>query len=119
VIYFDEARKYFNKSNCLKRRYSAVIIDKNGVAVGAGVNQSMVACETCARENIPHNTGNYNECQSVHAEQFAMLQAGKDRLDGSTLYLVCDQDQNPKPCPICQRMMDWCGVRQEIEGSDG
>ena len=116
--YWQEARKYLYKSNCLRRKYATIIVSKDGWVIGAGVNKAKIPCTTCARENIEHNTGDYSECHSVHAEQAAMLQAGKDKLKGSTLYLVCSEDDNPTPCPICQRLMDYCGVelRREVDG---
>jgi len=113
--YWNEARQLIHESNCLRRKYAAIIVGQDGWIIGSGVNQAKIPCQTCARENIEHNTGDYSECHSVHAEQAAMLQAGKDKLKGSTLYLVCDKDDNPTPCPICQRMMDYCGVKFEEE----
>ena len=116
--YWNEARQFIHESNCLRRKYAAIIVGQDGWIIGSGANQAKNPCTTCARENIEHNTGDYAECHSVHAEAMAMLQAGKDKLRGSTLYLVCDQDDNPTPCPICQRMMDYCGgeVRREQDG---
>lgn len=118
MSYFDCARALLPISNCLKRKYSAVIV-KDGEVIGSGVNSSIVECASCARELIKSNTGDYGECHSIHGEQEALLNSDRDKLHGSTLYLVCDKDKNPKPCPICQRMLDYCGVTQKVEGSDG
>ena len=138
INFWDEARLYFGRSNCLKRRYAAVIVNQDGLAVGVGVNKAVAVridsgiaspglavgagvnkaaepCKTCAREGVESNTGDYATCSSVHAEQFAMLQAGKLQLYGATLYLVCDKDTDPTPCPICQRMLDVCGVTLKRE----
>ncbi len=112
--YFSEARRYLSSSNCLRRKYSCVIVNPVGHMISVGFNHSKIPCQVCARKNIPHNTGDYGECHSIHAEQMALLTAGMssnlNSLKGCKLYLVCDSDEHPEPCPICARMMEFCGV---------
>lgn len=115
--YWDIARLLLPHSNCLKRHYACVIV-KDGNIIATGYNASLNGCTTCAREDIEHNVGDYAECRSVHAEQLALIHADNWELNESELYLVCDKDVDPTPCPTCQKMLTWCGVTLNRE-SDG
>ena len=76
--------------------------------------------------DIPHNSGNYSDCPSVHAEQNAMLSASRKDLIGSTLYLAgeesigCDEGdgrckiKNATPCPICERIIKNAGIERIV-----
>lgn len=114
MSYFDAARLNLDKSNCLRRHYACVIV-MGGQIISWGHNTSLTGCNVCAREGAEHNVGNYSECSSVHAEMVALIKARENSLEGAELYLVCDKDQDPEPCPICQRMMDFAGVKQVKE----
>lgn len=111
--YWDVARNLLPLSNCLKRHYACVIVSGNRI-IATGYNKSLTGCTECAREDLGHNIGDYSECRSIHAEQMALLRRDVLFLEAE-LYLVCDKDPDPKPCPICQRMMNWCGVKQVKE----
>jgi len=108
--YLKTASELLPESNCLKLKYAAVIVGKHGRIISVGYNHSAIPCTTCARQDIPHNSGNYDTCHSIHAEMMALLGVDMRELRGSTLYLVCDRDIGPEPCPICKRLMEWCGV---------
>lgn len=112
--YWAKAEKYLDHSNCLKRKYGCVIV-KDGVVISSGFNKSRVPCTSCAREGTPHNTGTYEECHAIHAEQMALLKAPLRDLQGAKLYLVCNEDDSPTPCPTCQKLMDYCGVTLAVE----
>ena len=68
------------RSTCLKRRYGAVIVNNDEI-VSTGYNGNPRGedncCDrgNCQRMNLPSNSGNYNDCFSVHAEQNAMISA--------------------------------------------
>ena len=115
--YFDIARTLLPLSNCLKRQYACVITNY-GVIIATGHNGSPKGCTTCARMDIAHNTGDYVECQSVHAESSALISARKKLLQGAEIYLVCSDEVDPIPCPTCQKLLDWAGVKQvrEVQG---
>jgi len=115
--YFDEARKFLNNSNCLRRKYAAVIVSPLGEPLSTGWNEAPMACTSCSRYGFPHNSGDYSECHSIHAEQMALLGVDLGKLHGSALYLVCDKDDKPEPCPICKRLMGYCGVELKGESS--
>lgn len=112
---YAEARRLLPQSNCLRRQYACVIV-KDGRTISVGWNESPTPCTACAREGLHHNSGDYAECHSVHAEMMALLEASLDELEGAKLYLVCNQDPDPEPCPICRRLMDFCGVELARDG---
>ena len=111
--FWDEARRGLKYSNCLKRKYACVIV-RGGVIISKGWNESLTECVTCTRIDTEHNAGSYAECPSIHAEQKAMIECQR-RLQGAELYLVCDESIDPTPCPGCQKLMDFYGVKQVRE----
>lgn len=132
--YLNIALSVSKRSTCLKRHYGCVIV-KNDEIIATGYNGSprgeSNCCDTgiCKRIDKPHNTGDYSDCNSVHAEQNAMLSASrKDMLD-ATLYLAGEErrwsDTNQRffdweevedcePCPICLRMIKNAGIKKVI-----
>lgn len=129
--YLEIALAVSKRSTCLKRHYGCVIV-KDDIIIATGYNGSprgeVNCCDTgiCLRMNKPHNTGDYSDCHSVHAEQNALLAASRDRLIGATLYLACEEVDLPDvsewaytqwievkdclPCPICSRMIKNAGI---------
>lgn len=122
--YFLEIAKTVSKrSTCLKRNYGCVIV-KNGVIISTGYNGSprgeVNCCDigNCPRMDVPHNSGDYRGCPSVHAEQNAMLQADREDMYGACLYIACNENingievevENPEPCPICMSMIKNSGI---------
>ena len=119
------------RSTCLKRHYGCVIV-KNDEIIATGYNGSPRGEENCCdkgicpRMDIPHNSGNYSDCPSVHAEQNAMLSASRKDLIGATLYLAgeesigCDKGdgwckiENATPCPICERIIKNAGIKRIV-----
>lgn len=143
TYYLDIALAVSKRSTCLKRHYGCIIV-KDDVIVATGYNGSprgeANCCDIydeCPRANIPHNSGNYEGCSSVHAEQNAIIMANRADLIGATLYLACEEtttkrlrlkirdewvdlktsmkeyieDEAPEPCPICKRMLKNAGVK--------
>lgn len=124
--YVGIARAVSERSTCLKRHYGCVIV-KNDEIIATGYNGNprglMNCCDLgyCNRLNKPHNSGDYSDCHSVHAEQNAMLSAARRDMIGATMYLYgedfdtwCDEwtkIENPEPCPICERMIINAGIK--------
>lgn len=121
------------RSTCLKRHYGCVIV-KDDIIIATGYNGSPRGEEnccdrgTCKRPDEMRYAG-YENCDSVHAEQNALIAASRDRLIGSTVYLACEdrkwsdinqsyfdwkEDMNPVPCPICKRMLKNAGVSRIV-----
>lgn len=130
--YLGIALAVSKRSTCLKRHYGAIIV-KNNEIIATGYNGSprgsVNCCDIgmCKRVNVPHNTGDYSECKSVHAEQNAMLSAARKDMIGATLYLSGeeysqiwnDEWQEIKdctPCPICSRMIRNAGIERVVNG---
>ena len=129
--YLGIALAVSKRSTCLKRRYGCVIV-KSDEIIATGYNGSPRGEENCCdkgvchRMDIPHNSGNYSDCPSVHAEQNAMLSASRKDLIGAILYLAgeeyidCDKGdgwckiENATPCPICERMIKNAGIKRIV-----
>lgn len=122
--YLDIAYAVSKRSPCLKRHYGCIIV-KNDEIIATGYNgnprNENNCCdmfEECPRKNVPHNSGNYSDCHSVHAEMNAMLSASRKDIIGSTMYLAGEEFNGKgyvrldecKPCPICQRMINNSGI---------
>lgn len=127
--YLDIALAVSKRSTCLRRHYGCVIV-KDDIIVATGYNGSprgeYNCCDSChcKREKAERYEG-YDDCDSVHAEQNALMSASADRLSGSTVYLACEEygtdkerseiwgeevkgfyeDKSPRPCGICLRML--------------
>ena len=121
--YLDVAKSVCKRSTCLKRRYGAVIVNNDEiVATGYNGNPRTLpnCCDKgiCNRMTAPHNSGDYSDCHSVHAEQNAMLSASRKDMIGATLYLYGEEsDANwivAEPCPICTRMLLNSGIESVV-----
>lgn len=118
------------RSTCLKRRYGCVIV-KNDEIIATGYNgapRNQPNCcdiyEQCPRLHVPSNSGDYRGCPAVHAEQNALLSAGRDQLLGATLYLAGFENKNgcwepilAEPCPICQVLIANAGIANIINST--
>lgn len=126
------------RSTCLKRHYGAVIVnDDEIIATGYNGNPRGLknCCELlyCSRMDKPHNSGDYSDCHSVHAEQNAMLSASRREMIGATLYLAAEEIEQSEycgsaiyggttkeihrdiePCPICKRMILNSGIKEVV-----
>lgn len=132
TYYLNIAKEVSKRSTCLKRHYGCVIV-KDDIIIATGYNGSPRGEENCCdrgfckRANAMRYTG-YENCDSVHAEQNALIAASRDRLIGSIVYLACEtkpaykglelgefeEDDDPVPCPLCERMLKNAGVSKII-----
>lgn len=136
--YLGIALAVSKRSTCLKRHYGCVIV-KDDIIVATGYNGSPRGEENCSsrgeckRANAERYSG-YENCNSVHAEQNALIAAGRERLIDATVYLACEEygfdqiksnlwdeeiidfheDENPVPCGICMRMLKNAGVKRIV-----
>jgi dCMP deaminase len=131
--YLGIALAVSKRSNCLKRRYGCVIV-KNDEIIATGYNGSPRGLNNCCdlgfckRLDKEHNSGDYSDCNSVHAEQNAMLSVSRKDMIGSTMYLAGEEMynngtwyenlfheiKNCEPCPICARMIVNSGIKKVI-----
>lgn len=125
--YLQMAKDASLRSTCLRRCYGCVIINNDEV-VATGYNGSPrgeTNCSDtgiCERQCEEHNSGNYGNCKSVHAEQNAMLSASRAEMLGATMYLsgieyingIPQNIEDCEPCPICMRMIKNSGITKVI-----
>ena len=124
--YLDIALSTLERSTCLRRKWGAVIV-KNDEIISTGYNgapRDRKNCSDlgkCIREtlNIPRGE-RYELCRSVHAEQNAIISAGRRDMIGSTLYLVgVDANTNEyvessMPCSMCKRFIINSGINKIV-----
>ena len=127
TYYLGIARAVSKRSSCLRRQYGAVIVNNQEI-VSTGYNGSprgdKNCCDVgnCARMNEVHNSGKYDLCKSVHAEQNALISASRSEMIGATLYLYGEENGitiDAAPCPICMRMIRNAGITRIISSEGG
>lgn len=126
--YLNIAKAVSLRSSCLIRQYGAVVV-KDGEIISTGYNGSprgsINCCDIgyCKRHSSgshSHNDGDYNTCESVHAEMNALLSASRSETIGSTLYLYGSEngkDIECEPCPVCSRLIKNAGVVRVVTSS--
>lgn len=126
--YLNIAKAVSARSSCLKRQYGCVIVNNREI-IATGYNgsprDSLNCCDegVCKRLHEPHNSGNYDGCNSVHAEQNALISASRKDMFGGTLYLYGEESGTVidcEMCPICNRMAKNAGIVEVVYGrADG
>lgn len=123
--YLNIAEAIAERSTCRRRRYGAVIVNRDEI-VATGYNgaaRGVPDClerGSCWREDngIPHGE-QYEKCIGVHAEQNAIISAARSEMIGGTLYLagfenVVRRIEDPRPCLICSRMIKNAGITRVV-----
>ncbi|KAJ1302792.1 hypothetical protein OPQ81_003099 [Rhizoctonia solani] len=102
------------RCNCMKRRVGAVLV-RNKRVVSTGYNgtpRGLLNCNEggCKRCNGTAKSGEaYDSCLCLHAEENALLEAGRDRVgENSTLYC------NTCPCLRCTIKIVQSGVTEVV-----
>ena len=123
-MYFKEAEEEMEKSNCLRRKYGAVLVSKDNEILSKACNsvpEGDKPCkEKCYRESIGINHGErYEVCKTVHAEQACLIKVNPEKIKGSTLYLVGRESDgsfinNISCCSLCLRMLKYAGVSKVV-----
>lgn len=102
-----------HRSNCMKRRVGAVLVRDNRIlATGYnGTPRGVTNCNEggCIRCNRGAAGENSFSCLCLHAEENALLEAGRDRI-GSNAILYC----NTCPCLTCTIKIIQCGVKRVV-----
>ena len=106
------------RSTCLRRRYGAVIVSKDGRIVSTGYNgaprhrENCVDLNECLREKCQISPGTHYElCRAVHAEANAIVNGNPLDIVGGTLYLAGtdvatnSRTKQMQPCSMCQRLI--------------
>ncbi len=120
--YLDLAEVVSQRSTCLRRHYGAVIVQNDEVIstgyVGAPrQRKNCTDLGVCIRQklNIPRGE-RYELCRSVHAEANAIISSSRDKMLGSSLFLVgIEADtgeyvKNAVCCSMCKRLVINAGI---------
>lgn len=125
AYYLGIAEAVLKRSTCLRRQYGAVLV-KNDQIVSTGYNGASRGepncCDVgyCEREaqGVPKGE-RYELCVAIHAEDNAIMNAGRDKACGATLYIVgrevsTGKYANPSPCMMCRRKIVNAGVSRVV-----
>lgn len=124
--YLDIAETAIERGTCIRRNFGAIIV-KNDQIISTGYvgaprgRKNCCDLEYCTREklNVPRGE-RYELCRSVHAEQNAIINASRNDMLDSTLYLVGkdyktgEYVENARPCALCKRMIINAGIKEVI-----
>lgn len=124
--YLDIAETVLERGTCLRRNFGAIIVNNDQiVSTGyTGAPRGRKNCSdmgVCVRseKNVPRGE-RYELCRSVHAEANAIINASRERMLGSTLFLVGKEVltgeyvNNPNSCAMCKRMIINAGIENVI-----
>jgi dCMP deaminase len=119
--FLDIALRCAEQGTCLRRNFGAVVVDKHKTIISTGYSGSPAGTQDCLevgwcwreQNNIPSGQA-YEKCRSVHAEQNAIIQAGKNAR-GSTMYLAGFEVKTGEPvgiypCFLCAKMIVNSGI---------
>lgn len=128
--YLDIAQTAASRGTCMRRNFGAIIVADDAIlSTGyVGAPRGRANCSDlgyCARRRlgVPHGE-RYELCRSVHAEANAIINASRDRMISSTLYLAgIDYEtgglaKDTLPCSMCRRMIINAGISTVIVRDD-
>ncbi|RKP17000.1 Deoxycytidine monophosphate deaminase required for dCTP and dTTP synthesis [Rozella allomycis CSF55] len=103
-----------HRSNCMKRRVGAVLV-KNSIIMATGYNGTPRYypncldgyCARCNDADVKCGQ-KLDECFCLHAEENALLEAGRDRANGGTIYC------NTCPCIGCAKKIAQVGIKRVV-----
>lgn len=101
------------RSNCMKRSVGCIIV-KDKRVVATGYNGTAKGLINCCDGGCPRCNGNarcgegLETCLCLHAEDNALLEAGRVRCDGATLYCT------HAPCLGCSIKLIQCGISRIV-----
>ena len=123
--YLDIAQTVCERSTCLRKRYGAIIV-KNDQIIATGYNgaprgrKNCIDMNTCIREEMGIPRGErYELCRSVHAEANCIINASRNDMIGSTLYLVGKDTvgeliPDSNSCSMCKKMIINSGIDKVV-----
>ncbi len=107
------------RSTCLRHHVGAIIVkDRRILTTGYnGVPAGLPDCLElgCLRNQLRIPSGERHEiCRAIHAEQNAIIQAGKhgEDIDGGTMYCT------HSPCIVCAKMIVNAGIKRLVTYTD-
>lgn len=124
--YLNIAKEVASRATCLRRKYGAVIV-KNDIIISTGYNgaprgtDNCIDLNYCRRDklNIPRGE-NYELCRAVHSEMNAIINAEREKMIDSTLYLYGEYASNGNivenldSCQLCKKIIINAGIKTVI-----
>ena len=124
--YLDIAESVLERGTCLRRNFGAILV-KNDQIISTGYSgaprgrKNCIDLGTCLRETMQIPRGErYELCRSVHAEANCIINAARNEMIGSTLYLVGREVKNGElvrdacACAMCKRLIINAGIDHVI-----
>ena len=122
--YLDLAEMVSQRCTCLRRHYGAVIV-KNDEVISTGYvgaprgRKNCTDLGECIRKKMGVPRGErYELCRSVHAEANAIISASRDKMIGSSMYLIGievdtgEYIKNANSCSMCKRLIINAGIKK-------
>lgn len=123
--YLNIAKEVSSRSTCLRKKYGSVIV-KNDIIISTGYNgaprqtANCIDLNYCRREqmNIPRGQC-YELCRSVHSEMNAIINADRESMIDSTLYLYGTDFngnivENLDSCQMCKKIIINSGISKVV-----
>lgn len=107
------------RADCRRAKYGAVLVKDKRIA-STGYNGSPAGSISCldglcprgtlSEQELPHNSSNYENCISLHAEQNCIAYANREDCVGATLYIWGGMP----PCNMCRKLLKAAGVKKVV-----
>ena len=123
AYYLEIAKAVSLRSPCLRKHYGAIIV-KNDQVLATGYNGPVRGephCCTCTKVSCNKDMAEYETCPAVHAEMNCIINASRNEMIGSDLYLAGFDVKSGEPaeceawpCEICLRLIKNAGINRII-----
>lgn len=107
------AKQVSTRSNCLRAQVGAVIVSSDNYIQSTGYNGTPSKVKSCReigscyrQENNIASGTMYETCQSIHAEQNAIIQTGIKNCKRGTIFIY----GHDEVCIMCTRMIIQAGI---------
>ena len=125
AYYLDLALATAKVASCMRRKYGVVLV-RDDVVISTGYNGApsaepkCIELNHCARTILREKKGEvYEVCRGLHAEMMAIINAGRERARGATMYVASVDTQSgklfpAKPCDLCERIIKEVGIGRVV-----
>ncbi|PXF42377.1 Deoxycytidylate deaminase [Gracilariopsis chorda] len=113
TYFMSLARLAAQRTNCMKRKVGCVIT-RNHRVVATGYNGTPTGVKNCHQGGCPRCNNHHKQgvaldlCLCLHAEENAIIEAGRDRCQLATLYTTVF------PCILCSKKIVQAGVSRVV-----
>lgn len=127
-MYLKMAYDCAQRSTCMRGHTGCVIVDVYDTVVSTGYNGAAKGHQDCQErgycwrnENNIKSGENYEKCYAIHAEQNALIQAGKSSRGASMYMATINQDNEIEcklPCLLCSRLIVNADISEIMIATD-